>query len=739
MEELKSKFYKCYRVLSFIILTILSFSMIISTLVASASHIKKYELLNQYGQNGDIYKSYEAVNVLNHLYTINQVLFCVSLIIFFVYLVQRFFVFKDIKITKKKIIKHLPILVLALFLVWMSFGCIQVAMEVNAESIVRSTKNKEELPQSVIDIANWSSGDRAKDAVEHMWTGNAYLKDGIFSMLFYGIIFLNGLMLGHDEKLKKWIIRIFLIASLIFVSFVAVSFFNAAVFRDVVFWRRAIFGHQNHFGYYLSMSTIIALAVLLKDKNIAFKVIALISCFINIPVLVVNNTFGAYLGVLCGFIFLGIITLIRLFNSKFSKESIVELVLYVVVIIPFIVCSNIIQNADSRTYTNTKNNKLYTYSKLWINNGDHTDLYTFNSLTEEQAKEEKISNMKIKDEKLLWGTQKTTLEERLEPTIVGDNFTTFFKDIGIFYDHVVPAEGESGDTSGDISGDVDEEDISGEEIALITYDTSNLIEDSNETIMDWFGVSNVTSDELAKFDLNNFSNVNLINFAKYGIYCLNNLGIKTLDISILDDELSMIGSGRGKGWVGALDLINQRPVFGWGIESLKTEYKNQYGIRESKVHNIVLHTAAVTGIPGMLMYIGAIFTIFFKTLFDVKLRKFDKKGKIIISIFFILLTIVINLIVAKFTDKILINTLATVIGWVVLYFIIHTKGIHLRAKEFNYVEYITCAIFVSYFVSSLFGNTSFATSPLFMMFMGLLTGEMLNKKSIYKKEEVNKE
>ena len=73
------------------------------------------------------------------------------------------------------------------------------------------------------------------------------------------------------------------------------------------------------------------------------------------------------------------------------------------------------------------------------------------------------------------------------------------------------------------------------------------------------------------------------------------------------------GSGRWKLWVGAWEIIKEKPIFGAGLENMIYEYAD-LGIGEGRSHNLVLQLAGTVGIPGLLLYILGVTFIFFKAL-----------------------------------------------------------------------------------------------------------------------------
>lgn len=128
------------------------------------------------------------------------------------------------------------------------------------------------------------------------------------------------------------------------------------------------------------------------------------------------------------------------------------------------------------------------------------------------------------------------------------------------------------------------------------------------------------------------------------------------------------GSGRWKLWVGAVEIIKEKPVFGAGLENMIYEY-SELGIGEGRSHNLILQLAGTIGIPGMLLYVAGVTIIFFQSL---------------------------------------------------RYF-----------KVWDMYNYMGMFVMVSYLISSLTGNSGFYTSGYFYIFVGFVVlGTMKNRKQI---------
>lgn len=152
-----------------------------------------------------------------------------------------------------------------------------------------------------------------------------------------------------------------------------------------------------------------------------------------------------------------------------------------------------------------------------------------------------------------------------------------------------------------------------------------------------------------------------------------NIEEKSLKETSISDAIAQTGSGRGEVWLGVFKLIKQKPFFGWGLENLLQAFYDQLHINEGRTHNLILQLMGTTGIPGMLLYMVGVLGIFF--------RHFNPK----------------------------------------------------RWKEWNSLEYVTIFCFISYMVSSMFGNSAFYTSPYFMIILGILLTSTWEKKGEVKK------
>lgn len=155
---------------------------------------------------------------------------------------------------------------------------------------------------------------------------------------------------------------------------------------------------------------------------------------------------------------------------------------------------------------------------------------------------------------------------------------------------------------------------------------------------------------------------NINNFVRdigiFGGYMINEENATEADINTIDTSITKAGSGRGETWIKIWELVKQRPLFGYGLECLLFQFNGQFGVNEGRTHNLLLQLLGTIGIPGTIMYFAALATIF------IRLVK----------------------------------------NW----------------KTWNDIEKICVFVGISYIVTALTGNSTYYTSPYFMMFLGLV-------------------
>lgn len=152
---------------------------------------------------------------------------------------------------------------------------------------------------------------------------------------------------------------------------------------------------------------------------------------------------------------------------------------------------------------------------------------------------------------------------------------------------------------------------------------------------------------------------------------LKNFKVFSKDVnSVINDNTNATkaGSGRGLLWKEAINYTLDHPIVGGGMECLNSYYdyiSGKYGVSyNDRPHNMILQVSSFIGIPGALIYIALILYIAITNL------KIMKNNNIQIMVYFTAMC---------------------------------------------------------YFISSMFGNSMYYTSPYFMILLGILIGFIRRK------------
>ena len=714
---------KVFKILAFVLLILLCIEIPLVVAARKMAYDHYLVEVEQAYASGDeeLAKSLTpSVTIADGIYSYNKFLCVCSVILISIYGIKKLVdLNKDGKFNlKQSLKKNWPVILLACFMIWASVGCIQAGMEASAEAYIKNHPSGDSKYEYYSGIAGWTEGDRMPNAADRSWNGCTNLKDGYFSFMFYAAVLLNVLLLGIDsDNYKRYVIRVLILSSFIVGFLTLLAFFRPTEFSGILYADRSVFNNRNHFGYYISVILIASICSFIREKNIYFSAMSLLNAVLYSFHLFTCDTFGAYLGILFALVFLGIVAIYRAISDK----KIAELVRYAIAIIPFIFLSCTYVSMSSKAYSTTRTTFDYSIINLNVGgkiSGDDeakTTQFTFCSLTDEKAKEFNIKNTNSAGTTFYWGNQSNVLKSK-QRTFVEANFATSTADFKKLVEHFKNKD-ESGDsTQGEYA------DLTPNEV--LTIISAKYPKVSGETLEEWQARQDNIEAEFQQY------------VKDYNIDLTATNGGTTAATTTPDDadsleDVSNIGSGRGPVWIRCLDLMNQRPMFGWGLENLLNEFYQQYKVSEGRTHNLVLQLGGTTGLPGVIMYLVATIAIWLKVLFDAKTRKYSKTHLIVIGVVYALAIIFINVVVSSITDKLFFNALITTIAISAMACLIHLNGVHLRIKEWTDVEHIGMAVFVSYMIGSLFGNSAFYTSPYFMIFMGILTAAMLHKKNYF--------
>lgn len=200
------------------------------------------------------------------------------------------------------------------------------------------------------------------------------LRDGFISFMFYGSVLTCILLLGkNSHQDKKLITNIFLITATI-IAVLTLWNYYLLIDHDATYVQEhypvvqkyglsltnitaSVFNNSNHYGYFLSIAVIVAGAMFIKTgyqkKELLFAILYGICFVIMAYMLILNDTFGSYLGVIFGLIFMLITALV-------TKKNIIQTVGLIAI---FTLLSIFVQDADGvylarRNFENTTNDIL---------------------------------------------------------------------------------------------------------------------------------------------------------------------------------------------------------------------------------------------------------------------------------------------------------------------------------------------------------------------------------------------
>lgn len=157
--------------------------------------------------------------------------------------------------------------------------------------------------------------------------GTEYRFEGFLTYLCYTMVFICAQIL-KKEKYRKIVLNTYAIVS-VFLGVCMLLQENALFNMDKVFiyLRATVFCQFNHMGYYLNMSILVMVGLFFSSDRIKNSVIYGIGIAFQLYCLLVNNTFGAYLGSLIGLISACIMYIVR---TKNVKKMLIPVAIYIV-------------------------------------------------------------------------------------------------------------------------------------------------------------------------------------------------------------------------------------------------------------------------------------------------------------------------------------------------------------------------------------------------------------------------
>lgn len=178
--------------------------------------------------------------------------------------------------------------------------------------------------------------------------GTYYRNESLFTFLrYYLIYFMCGVIVTNKQK--DFLLHLLMYSSMILVFCDLLDYINMLNDQFMTLWS-SVFYNTNHYGYYLTIVCLVSMSYFLTNEhNLKYLVIF---CF-NLIVLLFNNTFGSYLGVLIGLIFaLAVSFKVNLIN----KQRIITIAIIIVLSTIFVKAINPLSSGNfTQLYTDLSN------------------------------------------------------------------------------------------------------------------------------------------------------------------------------------------------------------------------------------------------------------------------------------------------------------------------------------------------------------------------------------------------
>lgn len=165
---------------------------------------------------------------------------------------------------------------------------------------------------------------------EYDLTGHPYMYESIYSYICYALVyFFCGTVLFRSSHKRILLYALIFTAlpinvlALVNEWFTAIRYFNG---RKVC----AVFHNSNHYGYYLVMVIIASAILFVYEKKLIWRAVDAVSAIIGTMVLVINNTFGAFLSVLIVLISFAVYAFLK--DRTYFKRALLVLGGYLLVI-----------------------------------------------------------------------------------------------------------------------------------------------------------------------------------------------------------------------------------------------------------------------------------------------------------------------------------------------------------------------------------------------------------------------
>lgn len=164
--------------------------------------------------------------------------------------------------------------------------------------------------------------------------GSGYRKDGFFAYVTYAGMYVCAKIV-FSEQIRKKIAQMYMITvtclsgmsllQFIFMQYHIKGHFVNHICSSSIYM--AVFSNTNHFAYFMTMGIMIIAGILLFEDKMIYKILYSILFVFNTWSLIINDTFGAYLAIGSGTVFLAVI--IIFYNKKRFLTALYIIVLFI--------------------------------------------------------------------------------------------------------------------------------------------------------------------------------------------------------------------------------------------------------------------------------------------------------------------------------------------------------------------------------------------------------------------------
>lgn len=161
--------------------------------------------------------------------------------------------------------------------------------------------------------------------------GDSYRNESLLTYIMYFTIYFFCSSLIRSQKLKSTAMYAFIISgTIIGICVIIHEFFSPLeLFSKSRTDFSAVFGHFNHYGYYLAILISVSGSTFVHEKNNILKSLCLLSFMFGNVILIMNNTFGAYLASFMALIMNVIILFIK--DKRINKEAVSLIIIFILI------------------------------------------------------------------------------------------------------------------------------------------------------------------------------------------------------------------------------------------------------------------------------------------------------------------------------------------------------------------------------------------------------------------------